>query len=310
LTDQTGLVVKTQSGFYTVQTEQGLVTCQLRGTLKQSNKKTELCVIGDHVTIQLNDDGTGAIKRIAPRTRVLSRVEPSAFAGTAAEREQVLIANLDQAVFVFSAAKPSPHLRMLDRFLVAAEKAEIPDIAIVVNKIDLAEQTAHNTFAVYEKIGYPVLYVSAEQGIGIDNLRNLLTGHISVFTGPSGVGKTSLLNAVQPGLGHAVSHVSEKLTKGRHTTVTAELIPLNDGGYVADTPGIRSIAPWDVEPDELDAYYREIYPHVSECQFSDCTHTDEPGCGVRAAVAAGQISPERYDSYLRLREELEELYVY
>ena len=111
-------------------------------------------------------------------------------------------------------------------------------------------------------------------------------------------------------LGRAVSHVSEKLTKGRHTTVTSELIPLDGGGYVADTPGIRSIAPWDVEPDELDAYYREIHPHVSECQFSDCTHTDEPGCGVRAAVAAGLITPERYDSYLRLREELEELYVY
>jgi len=310
LIEKTGLVVKTQSGFYTVQTEDSLVTSQLRGTLKQADKKTELCVIGDHVTIEMIEDGTGAIKSIAPRERVLSRVEPSSFAGTAAEREQVIIANLDQAVFVFAAAKPSPHLRMLDRFLVAAEAAIIPAIAIVVNKIDLAEQTARTTFALYEKIGYTVLYVSAEMGIGIDDLRKLLTGRISVFTGPSGVGKSSLLNAVQPGLGRAVSHVSEKLTKGRHTTVTSELIPLNDGGYVADTPGIRSIAPWDVEPDELDAYYREIHPHVAECQFSDCTHTDEPGCGVRAAVAAGLITPERYDSYLRLREELEDLYVY
>jgi ribosome biogenesis GTPase len=306
----TGLVVKTQSGFYTVQTEQGLVTCQLRGTLKQSVKKTELCVIGDHVTLEMIEDGTGAINAIAPRERVLSRVEPSAAAGTAAEREQIIIANVDQTMFVFAAAKPSPHLRMLDRFLVAAEKAEIPTIAIVVNKIDLAEEEARRTFAVYEKIGYSVLYVSASTGSGIDNLRNQLTNHISVFTGPSGVGKSSLLNAVQPGLGQKVSHVSEKLTKGRHTTVAAELIPLDAGGYVADTPGIRSIAPWDVEPDELDAYYREIHPHVSECQFSDCTHTDEPGCGVKAAVAAGQISPERYDSYLRLRDELEDLYVY
>src|SRR5664279_1188752 len=153
-----GLVIKTQSGFYTVQTVEGLVTCQLRGTLKQSSKKTELCVIGDHVTLERNQDGTGSIKAIAPRQRVLSRVEPSASAGTAAEREQVIIANPDQAVFVFSAAKPSPHLRMLDRFLVAGEKAGLPSIAIVVNKIDLAEQEAHATFDLYATIGYTVLF--------------------------------------------------------------------------------------------------------------------------------------------------------
>ncbi|MEP7284769.1 MAG: ribosome small subunit-dependent GTPase A [Chloroflexota bacterium] len=317
--ERTGLVVKTHSGFYTVQIDASpdylddqdrLITCQLRGTLKQSSKKTELCVIGDHVTIELLDDGTGAIKTIAPRRRVLSRVEPSSSAGTSAEREQVIIANPDQTVFVFAAAKPSPHVRMLDRFLVAAEKAEIPQIAIVVNKVDLAEAEAHTIFAPYEAIGYTVLYVSAAQTQNIEALRDLLTGKISVFTGPSGVGKTSLLNAIQPGLGRVVSHVSEKLTKGRHTTVNAELIPLTGGGYLADTPGIRSIAPWDVEPDELDAYYRDIHRYVVECQFSDCTHTHEPGCGVRAAVAAGQISPGRYDSYLRLREELEAQYVY
>jgi ribosome biogenesis GTPase len=309
-TELTGLVVKTQSGFYAVQTESGIYTCQLRGTLKQSTKKTELCVIGDRVMIEPTPDGTGSIKTVLPRECVLSRVEPSEYAGTSGEREQVLIANLDQAVFVFAAAKPSPHTRMLDRLLVAAEKADIPSIAIVVNKIDLAEESARAIFSTYEKIGYPVLYVSAETGTGIDALRDLLKGQISVFTGSSGVGKSSLLNAIQPGLGRAVSHVSEKLTKGRHTTVNAELIPLTEGGYVADTPGIRSLAPWDVEPDELDAYYREIHPYVSGCQFSDCTHTDEPGCGVRAAVEAGAITPDRYDSYLRLREELEEQYVY
>ena len=305
-----GLVIKTQSGFYEVLTDEGFVTCQLRGTLKQSSKKTELCVIGDHVTLERNEDGTGSIKAISPRQRVLSRVEPSSSAGTIAEREQVIIANPDQAVFVFSAAKPSPHLRMLDRFLVAGEKARLPSIAIVVNKIDLAEEEAHQTFEVYEKMGYPVLYVSAETSTGIEPLRVLLTGKISVFTGPSGVGKSSLLNNIQPGLGRAVSHVSEKLTKGRHTTVNAELIPLAGGGYVADTPGIRSIAPWDVEPDELDAYYRDIHPFVVNCQFSDCIHTDEPGCAVRAAVEAGEISRDRYDSYLRLREELEAQYAY
>jgi ribosome biogenesis GTPase len=309
-TEQQGLVVKTQSGFFTVQTVNGLVTCQLRGTLKQGSRKTELCVIGDRVTVDVAADGTGAIKAIAPRERVLSRVEPSDYAGTSTEREQVIIANPEQAVFVYAAARPSPHVRMLDRLLVAAEKAEIPSIAIAVNKIDLDEKAAHEVFSAYEKIGYHVLYVSAEQHIGIEALRTLLTGKLSVFTGPSGVGKSSLLNAVQPGLGRAVSHVSEKLTKGRHTTVTAELIPLDGGGFVADTPGVRSIAVWDVEPDELDAYFRDIQPYVAHCKFSDCSHINEAGCAVRAAVEAGKISPQRYDSYLRLRQELEDQYVY
>lgn len=308
--EKTGLVIKTQSGFYTVQTDTEAVVCQLRGALKQASKKTELCVIGDRVTIDINPDGTGTIKAIAPRERVLSRVEPSEYAGTSTEREQVIIAHLEQAVFVFAATRPDPHLRMLDRLLVAAEKAMIPSIAIVVNKVDLAEVAAHETFAIYERIGYPVVYASAQVGTGIEDLRDLLRGKISVFTGPSGVGKSSLLNTIQPGLGRKVSHVSAKLTKGRHTTVVAELIPLEGGGFVADTPGIRSIAPWDVEPSELDAYYREIHPYVTDCRFSDCTHTDEPGCAVLAAVEAGLISHARYDSYLRLREELEEQYVY
>ncbi|HVO44641.1 MAG TPA: ribosome small subunit-dependent GTPase A [Aggregatilineales bacterium] len=308
--DLPGLVVKTQSGFYAVQTDAGLIICSLRGTLKQSSKKTELCVIGDRVVIDVLPDGSGAINRIEPRLRVLSRVEPSAYAGTSTEREQVLIANLDQAVLVFSAANPVPNPRVLDRLIVAAEKAEIPSIAIVANKIDLDEAAARAIFGIYEAIGYPVYYVSAARGIGIDDLRTLLTGHLSAFTGPSGAGKTSLLNAVQPGLGHRVREVSAKLTKGRHTTVNAELIPLADGGYVADTPGIRSIAPWDVEPGELDAYFREIHPYTAQCRFSDCTHTNEPGCAVLAAVKHGHIAPTRYDSYVRLRAELDAEYVY
>src|SRR5258708_14410243 len=210
-----GLVIKTQSGFYEVLTAEGFVTCQLRGALKQSNKKTELCVIGDHVTLERNADGTGSIKAIAPRERVLSRVEPSSSAGTIAEREQVIIANPDQAVFVFAAAKPSPHLRMLDRFLVAAEKAQLPSIAMVVNKIDLAEEAAHQAFDYYAKMDYPVLYVSAETSAGIQPLRELLTGKISVFSGASGVGNSSFLNKIPPSLRPALTHVSDKSTKRR-----------------------------------------------------------------------------------------------
>jgi ribosome biogenesis GTPase len=321
LTDLPGLVVKTHSGFYTVQTDAQpaaaprRVVCQLRGTLKQGSKKTELCVIGDRVLIDVSSDGRGSIKRVLPRQRALSRVEPSEYAGKATEREQVLIANPDQTIFVFAAAKPTPNHRVLDRYLVAAEKADIPHIAIVVNKSDLPEaDAARELFGMYAALGYAVLFTSVKAGAGLDPLRALLAGKISAFTGPSGVGKSSLLNAIQPGLGQAVGEVSEKLTKGKHTTVNAELIALEGedmrGGYVADTPGIRAFAPWDVEPGELDGYFREFGAFVPDCVFSDCTHMGEPGCAVRAAVERGQIAALRYDSYLRLREELEEQYVY
>jgi len=309
-------VIRTQSGFFTVQTDQGIYVAQLRGKLKEDYKETDLVALGDRVKIEPlpieADQVNAVIVEVAPRQRVLSRVAPSSAVGTSAEREQVIIANPDQAIFVFAAAHPAPHTRMLDRFLVAAEKAEIPEIRICVNKVDLVADRAEvlNKFGVYERIGYPLLLVSAKTGEGLDALREALTGKISVFTGPSGVGKTSLLNAIEPDLGRRVSEVSRATTKGRHTTRYSELVPLASGGYIADTPGIRSISPWDVEPDELDGYYIEIAPHVAACRFQDCTHAHEPGCAVRAAVARGEISPERYDSYLRLRDELEEQYVY
>lgn len=309
-------MIRTQSGFFTVQTAQGVYVAQLRGKLKEDYKETDLVALGDRVTIEPlpieADQVNAVIVEVAPRQRVLSRVAPSSAVGTSAEREQVIIANPDQAIFVFAAAHPAPHTRMLDRFLVAAEKAEIPEIRVCVNKIDLVADRAEvlDKFGIYERIGYPLLLVSAKTGEGLDALREALTGKISVFTGPSGVGKTSLLNAIEPDLGRRVSEVSRATTKGRHTTRYSELVPLASGGYIADTPGIRSISPWDVEPDELDGYYIEIAPHVAGCRFQDCTHAHEPGCAVRAAVARGEISPERYDSYLRLREELEEQYVY
>jgi ribosome biogenesis GTPase len=245
--------------------------------------------------------------------RVLSRVAPRSAVGTAAEREQVIIANPDQAIFVFAATQPTPRIRMLDRFLVAAEKAAIPDIRICVNKMDLVAKNPDKTratFDVYARIGYPVLYVSAELEQGINDLRAALANKISVFTGPSGVGKTSLLNAIEPNLGGRVNAVSAATTKGRHTTRFSELIPLAEGGYVADTPGIRAISPWDVEPHELDGYFIEIAPYVTGCKFPDCGHTHEPGCAVQAAITRGDITPERFDSYLRLREMLEAEYVY
>ncbi len=219
----------------------------------------------------------------------------------------MLVANPDQVVFVFAIKKPAPSLRKLDRFLVVAEMNQLPAI-ICVNKMDLTGiEKARSQFDVYEEIGYPVIYTSAITGEGVAELCACLQGKLSVFAGSSGVGKSSLLNAVEPGLGLKVLEVSKATGKGMHTTRHAQLFPLAMGGFVADTPGIRGLALFDVEPSELDAYFREIGPLVADCQFSDCSHQHEPGCAVRAAVEDGRVSPARYDSYLRLREEHEKL---
>jgi ribosome biogenesis GTPase / thiamine phosphate phosphatase len=211
----------------------------------------------------------------------------------------VLLANPDQAVFIFACAHPKPRLRMLDRFLVIAEKQNIPAI-IVANKIDLVDDPKE-IFGMYETIGYRVLYTSTKTRAGMEELKSILTGKVSAFAGPSGVGKSSLLNVMQPGLGLAVNEISRALKKGKHTTVTRQLFPLEGGGYVADTPGWKSLALWDTEPEEMDAYFPELRELVQHCQFSDCTHFHEPGCAVRRALAEGKIPPERYESYLRLR---------
>jgi ribosome biogenesis GTPase len=235
------------------------------------------------------------IEEVEERERAIIRLDPR----PQGDYQQVLLANADQAVFVFASAHPSPRLRMLDRFLVIAEKQRIPAV-IIANKIDLVED-AKEIFGLYETIGYPVLYSSTKTGAGIEELKQVLAGKISAFAGPSGAGKSSLLNAMQPGLGLAVNEISRVMDKGKHTTVIRQLFPLEGGGYIADTPGWKSLALWDTEPEELDGYFPELRDLVQHCQFNDCTHTHEPGCAVRRALEEGTIHPERYESYLRLR---------
>lgn len=303
-----GRVIKALSGFFTVETEQGPIISQIPGRLKKEWRETDIVALGDWVTISLTEENTGIIESVAERHSALSRSRVQAEQRRlASDREQVLVANPDQVVFVFSIKKPRPSLRKLDRFLVVAESNDLPAI-VVVNKIDLSNlDDARDLFQVYADIGYRVIYTSANDGVGVDELRQALIGKISVLAGSSGVGKSSLLNAVEPGLGLKVRAVSAATEKGLHTTRHAEMFPLEAGGYVADTPGIRGLALYDVEPGELDAYFREIGPLVANCRFSDCTHQHEPGCAVRTALADGRLSPARYDSYLRLREEHDQL---
>lgn len=290
-----GLIIKAQSGFFTVETTQGFIICQLRGKLKQGRAKGDIAAIGDRVRITVLADGSGVIEEVEERKRAIIRLDPR----PQGDYQQVLLANADQAVFVFACAHPSPRLRMLDRFLVIAEKQKIP-VVVIANKIDLLDDP-EQIFGLYETIGYRVLYTSTKTGAGIEELQSILSGKISAFAGPSGAGKSSLLNAMQPGLGLAVNEISRVMDKGRHTTVTRQLFPLEGGGYIADTPGWKSLALWDTEPEELDGYFPELRELVQHCQFSDCTHSHEPGCAVRGALEEGKIHPERYESYLRLR---------
>jgi len=292
-----GLIIRAQSGFFTVETEAGPFVCQLRGRLKQGPRTGDLAAIGDRVRITLLENVSGMIDEIEERKQAIVRLDPR----PQGDYQQVLLANADQAVFVFACARPQPKLRMLDRFLVIAEKQSIPAV-IVANKVDLVgQEKAESIFGMYAEIGYTTIYTSAETGQGIETLRSTLAGKISAMAGPSGAGKSSLLNALQPGLGLEVDEVSRAMDKGKHTTVVRQLFPLAGGGYVADTPGWKSLALWDTEPEEIDGYFPELRERVEYCQFNDCTHTHEPGCAVLAAVEQGEVHPERYESYLRLR---------
>lgn len=295
----TGLVLRTQGGIYQIETAAGVLDASLRGRVKREERLGDRVVVGDRVEVEQSGEGDSAvwtIEKVHERHSVLARRAPGK-----APRAKVIVANVDQVMIVFAAAQPDPHLRMLDRFLVLCESTGL-EAVIVANKVDLTGiGLAKEIFACYEVIGYPVLYTSPKQELGIDLLEERLHGRISALTGPSGVGKSSLLNAVQPGLALRVASVSDAVQKGRHTTVTAQLVPLELGGYVADTPGLRELGLWGIPDDELDQCFPEFEPFLGECRYTrSCTHTHEPGCAVRGAVESGAVTATRYDSYRRM----------
>ena len=283
-----------------VQTDEGTkYECTVRRVVRTlARDARNVVVTGDRVrflpTGQILPSGLeqGVIERVEPRAGVLSRVSQN--------QEHIIVANVDQVVIVASAFDPPLKPHLIDRFLVSAEKGEARAL-ICINKTDLIELAAiQPLMGLYARLGYPVIATSGHTGRGIPALRRALAGKQSVFAGQSGVGKSSLLNAIQPGLNLKTAQVSDWTGKGRHTTRRAILHDLEFGGWVVDTPGIRQFALWDVIPEEVEGYFIEFRPFVANCKFADCTHEHEDNCAVKAAVKAGLIFPSRYESYLRI----------
>ncbi len=307
------MIVEGSRGMYRVETAAGALLCTIRGRLRKqleypssasAHQRVQKAVVKEHDPVAVGDrvrvlptgGGKGVIEEVIARAGgAFTRDDPD-------KGKLRSVAGLDQMVAVFAARNPSPHLRLLDRFLVLAEMQRVAAV-ICINKVDLGiEPWLAERLNVYRAAGYPVVLTSVSAGAGVDELRGLLAGRASALLGPSGVGKSSLLNALQPDLGRRVSAVSEATGKGRHTTTGTRFYPLDGpaGGSIADTAGIRSLGLGDVSAARLDRCFPEFRPYLGACRLSDCSHLHEPHCAVRAAVATQAIDGERYDSYCRL----------
>lgn len=293
-TVERGRVLAVQGLLSTVEAADGQIySCATRRLLKTlATDQRHVVAAGDFVLFRPVGQGEGIIERVDPRRQVLSRATRG--------RQQILVTNVDQLMIVASAAEPYLKPNLIDRFLISAHKSGLTPI-ICINKIDLVDPVSLAPLVgVYSQMGYRVLLVSAATGFGIGRLRQTMAGRASVVAGQSGVGKSSLVNAIDPQLSLRVGRISSETQKGRHTTTTARLWPLSFGGYVVDTPGIRQFQLWDVIPAEVGAYFRDLRPYVDHCRFPNCTHTHEAHCAVKDAVADGRLDLRRYESYCQL----------
>ena len=292
-----GQVVQVGGGIYVVSTEAGLRDASLRGRIKQEDERGDRVVIGDRVEFHVADDAV-TIEAVLPRRTWLVRRT------LGGRRRKIVAANLDRLLVLVSAKDPPPSLPVVDRMLVMGESGGL-ECLVVLTKVDLVRASEAQAFkAIYAEVGYPVIMTSTLSGQGLEAVRGVLSTGSSALVGPSGVGKSSLVNALEPGLGLHTQDVGRRSRSGRHTTVSARLLPLSSGGQVADTPGFSDVGLGDVEPETLAACFPEMRAHLDACKFRDCTHLHEPGCAVLDALEEGHIKPPRYESYKAIFEEL------
>lgn len=302
-----GKVIRARSGFYDVQHGELELRCTLRGTLKRNRKSAagrrlfaDPVAVGDQVIFTQIDEEEGVVEEIKPRQTKFSR----RYAGRQEDIEQIIVANAHQVLAVVSTQMPPLNYRTLDRFLILAEAGEMQAI-VCVNKMDLLDMDHRNqliqSFSIYQDLGYQVIFTSIEEPISIETLKEILKDKFTVIVGSSGVGKSSLLNVIQPDLKLRIGEVGEKTRKGRHTTTLVEMFTLDIGGEVADTPGIREVGLWGVDTDNLEYYFPEMEPFINTCKYNDCAHVKEDDCSIQNAVESGEIHPERYRSYVVLK---------
>ena len=302
--NQTGRVIQSTGKWYKVSLNGTVVECRLPGKFRLDKKEvTNPVAVGDMVSVRVDDDNTGMITEIHERRNYIPRQATHGRRG-----EQILVANIDRAWVVQSLRKPKFNQGFVDRFLVICEAYEVP-AGIIINKTDLAKKGdlrfVEEIEEVYTSIGYPLLKTSIHEPASIKALHDKLSASTSVFIGPSGVGKTSLLNTIDPELEMKVGEISSYSKKGKHTTTFARLVPLRPSGFIVDTPGIRELGLVQIEPSELSLYFPEMIEPRQDCRFYNCTHFHEPDCGVKKAYEAGHIDPDRYNSYLNMLESLE-----